>query len=295
MHCESHRQQAQAIFKQLNSKAKNALFDMYLGEKIPSPCACDSLKLVQNAPDWSKAQREAHCQLKRLADWWIEKRQAENGEFGGKIDDDVELLRCLTPLVLRGDQTAIRGWTKLANGVWSSPQMDSGFLKRVRDVEHAAEYFSDTGPMMVLLSDDPVFTQRLRPTTRFFEQTWTGKTTKGNRLFKSAWLSSTAVDTATPRNRDLPFSCLAAKPMRFLAWKTGDSHTLELLHEWAKTWRDLSLSTAKGKPRGIVPPSVRFPDEAINGDEKNWWRANMFWHYFEWDYGTYWKMYDQFC
>jgi hypothetical protein len=41
-----------------------------------------------------------------------------------------------------------------------------------------------------------------------------------------------------------------------------------------------------------MPPSVRFPDEAINGDEKDWWRANMFWHYFEWDYGTYWKMYD---
>jgi hypothetical protein len=84
--------------------------------------------------------------------------------------------------------------------------MDNGFLKRVRDVEHAAEYFSDTGPMMVLISEDTTFTNRLKPTTQFFENVWTGKTTNGNRLFKSAWISSTAIDKDPPRNRDLPFS-----------------------------------------------------------------------------------------
>ncbi len=171
--------------------------------------------------------------------------------------------------------------------------MDNGFLKRIRDVEHAAEYFSDTGPMMVLLSDDTTFTNRLKPTNQFFKNVWTGTTTNGNRLFKSAWLSSTAFDTEPPRNRDLPFSCLAVKPMRYLAWKTGDTATIKLLHEWAKTWRNLALRTDKGKPKGIIPPSVRYPDEAINGDEKTWYQTNMFWHYFEWDYGTYWKMYDQ--
>jgi hypothetical protein len=171
--------------------------------------------------------------------------------------------------------------------------MDNGFLKRVRDVEHAAEYFSDTGPMMVLISEDTTFTNRLKPTTQFFENVWTGKTTNGNRLFKSAWISSTAIDKDPPRNRDLPFSCLAVKPMRYLAWKTGDAKTLKLMHEWAKTWRDLAMRTDKGKPKGIIPPSVRYPDEAINGDEKTWWQTNMFWHYFEWDYGKYWKMYDQ--
>lgn len=293
VHWDSHKKQAQSIFNQLRHDNPHPLFAMYQGGKIKTPCLCDSLKVSENAPDWSKAQLEAHCRLKQLADWWILERQADNGEFGGKIDDDVELLRCLTPLVLRGDKTAIKGWTKLANGVWQSPQMDNGFLKRIRDVEHAAEYFSDTGPMMVLLSDDTVFTNRLKPTTQFFKNVWTGTTTQGNRLFKSAWLSSTAVDNTPPRNRDLPFSCLAVKPMRYLAWKTGDTATIKLLHQWAKTWRDLALRTDKGKPKGIIPPSVRYPDEAINGDEKTWYQTNMFWHYFEWDYGTYWKMYDQ--
>jgi hypothetical protein len=293
VHWDSHKKQAQSIFKRLEHDEPKAFYKMYLGEKFKTKCACDSLKVSERAPNWSKAQLEAHCRLKQLADWWILERQAENGEFGGKIDDDVELLRCLTPLVLRGDKIAIQGWTKLANGVWQSPQMDNGFLKRIRDVEHAAEYFSDTGPMMALLSDDTTFTNRLKPTNQFFKNVWTGTTTNGNRLFKSAWLSSTAFDSESPRNRDLPFSCLAVKPMRYLAWKTGDTATIKLLHEWSKTWRNLALRTDKGKPKGIIPPSVRFPDEAINGDEKTWYQTNMFWHYFEWDYGTYWHMYDQ--
>lgn len=41
------------------------------------------------------------------------------------------------------------------------------------------------------------------------------------------------------------------------------SPNIKLLHEWSKTWRDLALRTDKG----IIPPSVRYPDEAINGDE----------------------------
>jgi hypothetical protein len=49
----------------------------------------------------------------------------------------------------------------------------------------------------------------------------------------------------------------------------------------------------KGKPVGIMPASVRFPDEAFNGDGENWYRANMFWPYFEWERSPGSKMLDQ--
>ena len=42
------------------------------------------------------------------------------------------------------------------------------------------------------------------------------------------------------------------------------------------------MSTGKGKPAGIFPPSIRFVDESINGDEPNWYEANLFWHYLDW-------------
>jgi hypothetical protein len=46
------------------------------------------------------------------------------------------------------------------------------------------------------------------------------------------------------------------------------------------------MRTDKSKPRGIVPPSVRFADEAINGDEPAWQQPNMLWDYFEWKFNV---------
>ena len=45
-----------------------------------------------------------------------------------------------------------------------------------------------------------------------------------------------------------------------------------------------ALRTDKGKPRGIIPASVRFADEAINGDEATWYLPNMVWKYYQWDH-----------
>ena len=44
------------------------------------------------------------------------------------------------------------------------------------------------------------------------------------------------------------------------------------------------MRTDKGKPRGIVPASVRFADEAINGDEQTWYLPNLYWDYYQWQH-----------
>ena len=37
-------------------------------------------------------------------------------------------------------------------------------------------------------------------------------------------------------------------------------------------------------PAGITPASIRFPDEAINGEGPNWYQAGMYWDYYEWEH-----------
>jgi hypothetical protein len=56
-----------------------------------------------------------------------------------------------------------------------------------------------------------------------------------------------------------------------------------MLHEWSTAWAAAATGTDKGKPAGIVPPSVRFPDEVINGDEPSWHKPKMYWGYFDWE------------
>ena len=262
------------------------LLAMYLGEKIVLPDACDGLQSTPTAPAWSTAQREALCRMRQVSHWWVNQRQGENGEFGGKFGDDVELLRWWAPLVLSGDETARQGWQRLADGVWQSRHIDAGYASRIRDVEHAAEFVADTAPMMVALSDDPRYEQRLALSVPHFAHLWTGVTPRGHRFFRSAWFSSSAIETEPPKDRDVEYTARAARSLRYLAWRRPNPEVVRLLHEWSQGWASAAMRTDKGKPRGIVPPSVRFADEAINGDEPTWHRSNMLWDYYDWEEGV---------
>jgi len=262
------------------------LLRMYAGERIRFVSSCDSSRRHKNAPAWSVAQRDVLCKMRKIVHWWVEQRQAANGEMGGKIGDDVEMLRWWIPLILAGDTVALRGWKRLADGAWRSPKVHDGFSRHAIDVEHASEFIADTAPQMALFSDDPLYLDRLRRSAAHFSGLWTGFTGRGNRLFRSAWYSSTIVDPRPPRNRDLEYNARSVKAVRYLAWRTGDAALADELHQWSKTWCEAAMSTEKGKPAGIVPASIRFPDEAINGDEPNWYEPGMFWDYFNWTHLT---------
>jgi len=275
---------ARKDLKDLRSRHQdNDLLAMYTGAKIDVPDPCDSLQPTEGAPVWSNAQREALCRMRQIVRWWVDHQQADTGEFGGKFGDDVELLRWWAPLALSGDQAARRGWQRLADGVWHSKHVVDGYASKARDVEHAAEFVADTAPMMAVLSDDPEYLERLECSARHFERLWTGITPQGRRFFRSAWFSATSIAPEEPKGRDVDYNARAARALRYLAWRRGDPEVIQLLHKWSQAWHWAALRTDKGKPRGILPPSIRFVDEAINGDELTWHRANMEWDYYDWE------------
>ncbi|MFK7845406.1 MAG: hypothetical protein AB8G77_08900 [Rhodothermales bacterium] len=271
----------------------DSLFAMYNGTLIDQPDICDAALEQKEAPAWSQMQLETLCRLRDIAHWWVNDQQAPNGEFGGKFGDDVELLRWWPALILAGDTTVLAGWKKLADGVWLSGKIKDGYAKNVSDVEHASEFVSDTAPVMAMFTDDPVYTDRLRPSARHFENLWTGVNDAGHRHFKTAWFSSSEIDTAPPRNRDVSYNTRATKAIRYLAWKTGDPAVNKLMNDWSYAWHAAAMRTDKGKPAGIFPASVRYPDGAFNGDGDSWYEAGMFWRYFEWEHNGASMMLDQ--
>ncbi|UCH10040.1 MAG: hypothetical protein JSU61_12675 [Fidelibacterota bacterium] len=260
------------------------LLTMYSGAMVEVPSVCDVLQPTSGAPDWSHSQRQVLCRMRDEIEWWVDERQAENGEFGGKIGDDVELLRWWSPLLAAGDLEAREGWRKLADAAWSSPKVHAGYSRRPLDVEHASEYISDTAPELALYLDDPLYVDRLRYSTDYFLGPWTTVTEEGYRYFKSAWFSSTEVDARPPRDRDLEMNTRAVKTVRYLAFITGDEAVTRALEAWSLGWVAAAMKTDKGKPLGIIPASYRASDGAINGDEANWFEANMYWNYFDWDH-----------
>ena len=269
----------------------DTILAMYANEKIDTPDKCDVLSPPANAPHWSVVQNEVLCRTQLLAHWWINHRQDDNGELGGKYGDDVEMLRWWTIPYLAGDDTTSRGWEKLATGVWHSDRLEAGYYKKASDVEHASEPISDTAPLLAYLNE-PEYTERLAFSARHFLRRWTVVNNQKRRYFRSAWFGALTIDERPPRNRDLPMNGRATKAVRYYAWRSNDQETIQGLHEWARAWAHATLRTDKGKPAGIVPASIRASDEAINGDEANWYQANMFWSYFNWEHEAGQQIYD---
>ncbi len=259
---------------------------MFNGELVDVPDYCDNLVYSENAPKWSKLQREAIWRLSSEIDYWVNERQAPNGEWGGKIGDDVELLRWWSPFLLTGNRTAIKGWKNVADAAWNDPKIYKGYSRRPLDVEHASEFISDSTPELIFIDEDSVYFKRLLYTADYFENLWTIVNSKGDRFLRSAWYSSTEVDERPPRNRDVDYNARAVKPLRYLAWYTRDPRYIRLLEEWSMSWVRASLRTDKGKPKGVLPSSIRGYDAAFNGDGHTWYESNMLWNYFDWKFGV---------
>lgn len=291
---DTEKAAAERDLKRLQAQyPKDQLLKMYLGDRVDTPDPCDQLVSAPNAPAWSVAQREALCRLRQISHWWVNKQQAANGELGGKLGDDVEILRWWTPLVLIGDRTVQQGWEKLAGGILESKQIHNGYARTVADVEHASEFVADSMCMLTVFNDDPRYLDELAYSAKYFGNLWTGYTKAGHRHFRSAWFSSTAVEAAEPKGRDLEYNSRAVKAVRYLTARRPDPQIVKLLHEWSLAWVEAAMRTDKGKPKGIFPASVRFADEAFNGDDPTWYQANMYWDYFEWEHQAGSMMLDQ--
>ena len=269
------------------------LLRMYSGERLFS-AGLDTTDVYSEAPLWAKKANLAMKQLKEIIRYWVERRQSSNGEFGGKYDDDVEMLRWWPVAILASnDATALQGMKKLVNGVWNSGWITNGYSTKVRDVEHSAEPVSDTQPMMIGLDyGNPVYVERCMESIKGLYGLWTGVNAFGHRHFKSSWYSYNRMDTEPPKDCDVEMNTQTVKAARWLAWYNRHPVAMKFMREWTDAWLEDCKRTDKGKPYGIVPAAVRYGDDAIGGHADNWHHPGMFWSYYDFQGGT--RMLHQF-
>ncbi len=276
---------AQQLFQQLQSKyPDNDLLKMYLGQQIADSCTIPAAP--SNAPAWAVSQREVMIRLLKIVHWWVTVKQAPNGELGGKYGDDVEILRWWLPIVLGADDSLARvGYTRLADGVWNSDQLERGFSKRIDDVEHAAELFRDTHPGLFLLQyGNPEYVERCLTSMQNFRDVWTGITTLGHRHFRSYYLSATAVSAYQPYDVDVAMNARALLPGLWAAWYNRNPELLHLLGEWGQAWIADASRTDNGKPAGVIPSAIAFDGDQIGGHSTRWYDPALTYTYYNWDH-----------
>jgi len=252
---------------------EHRLVRMYLGQSVryeypkqPAP---------PDAPRWAVLQREAMGQLRRVVHYWVKERQSPNGELGGGWGDDVEILRNWVPLVLAvKDKLACSGARRLADGLYLCKEVEGGYAKQIGDVEHAAEPTSDTQPLMLAtFFGEPVYFEHCLETMRCMRDVWTARDRHGQLHFRSHYFSASRVLDTPPRSADVPLNARAAKPGIWVMWYSSHPTVRQLLADWCRAWVWAARSTDRGKPAGIIPGSVSFPDGRIGGYAEHWWQT----------------------
>ena len=249
---------------------ENRIARMYLGEPIPPS---STLYVPTGAPAWAVAQREGLERLSDIIEWWIDHRMRPNGEYGGGWGDDCEMWRHWVP-VLFGFEHPRASWAQsyLSSRLLAQPHLAGGYHNRMNDVEHTAEDVSDAlTPMMFLAPDNPEWTKRVTRLVDMAETLWMGRNERGFLQFKSTYFTSDQIDLTPARACDTVYHPRALQPALLYWQRTGDARIGKLVTEWMRTWVDAAAREERGKPAGILPTAIHWPDGRVGGVGEKWW------------------------
>lgn len=250
----------------------NPLIGMYLGKPIPPD---KEYSIPDSAPEWAIHQREALERMTDIIHWWIDNRQQESGEYGGGWGDDCEMWRWWTPILIGfEDPKVVAAQRKFSSAIMSRDNMRQGYMDFVTDVEHSAEDSSDAiTPMMHLDPEDETWRGRALKLADLFENVWTGRNERGQLMFKSSYFSADKVDPDPWRAVDTVYAARAVQPTLLYWQRTRDERLGKLFTDWLSTWADASMREERGKPAGVIPAAIHWPEGYVGGLGKKWWDA----------------------
>jgi hypothetical protein len=152
-------------------------------------------------------------------------------------------------------------------------------MSGMTDVEHSAEDSTDAIlPLMHLESagseataSAPSPSSRALRLAELAETLWTGRNQRGFLQFKSTYFNVDRVHDDPQRACDTPYHVRTLQPV-FLLWlRTGDAKLGRLLADWMDTWVDAAARDENGKPAGVLPAAIHWPDGRIGGLSTDWW------------------------
>jgi len=268
---------ARSWLKQVNKAfPDNRIVNMYLGQPYPFDV---KYAPVSRAPKWAIYQRASLERLTDIVLWWINNRQNEDGSYGGGWGDDVEMWRWWMPMMIAFQHPILENaQNKLSKGVLNLEQMKKGYTSHLTDVEHTAELTADAiTPMMFLRPESQEWKERALRLAELMENLWTGVNRKGYLQFKSTYFSSDSVVVEPPRKACATvYETRAIQPLLLYWQQSGDQEVGQLLTSWLDGWVHAAMSKERGKPEGIIPSAVHWPDGRIGGLGEDWWEPKNY-------------------
>ncbi|HIE97508.1 MAG TPA: hypothetical protein EYQ63_10965 [Fuerstia sp.] len=235
---------------------------------------------TSDAPRWAAAIYPAYAGLVDLSEWWLRYKQTTRGDIGGGWSDDVELVGLFGYYghISRGaSNTCVAGTAKLCEGVWNLSEVDPelGYSELMSDAEHSAEPTGNTlGMMMQLDYGNPLWIERSMKTGKLIRDLWTDYNDAGHRHFRANFFNATQVGSGDRAN-DSWINYRAVSPASSVLNYNQNPVIAGVYVELAEAWLAAALSTDGGKPRGVIPAQVSFPQAGLGGhNAPNWFTAD---------------------
>ena len=212
------------------------------------------------APRWAVYQRKALEGASRIAHWWIENKQREDGALGGGLGDDVEMTVRSWPYLslITGDPKIKMGLKKLADGVWNSGILYDGYSAQARDVQHSAEPSAFSQPhMMAVLYGHPRYVERNLRGISHIEH-WSQYAENGKRHIQGWALGAKSKDfSGRGKHRvDVPCNARAVLSGFWVGWYNRHPLVMKWMTEYADAWIAAAAKAEKGKPKWVIPNEV---------------------------------------
>jgi hypothetical protein len=139
-------------------------------------------------------------------------------------------------------------------------------------VEHTAEDSGDAiTAMMHIDAGNPDWSRRALRLAELMETLWTGRNERGFLQFKSTYFTAEKLDLTPARACDTVYHARVVQPTLLYWQRTGDPELTKLFTTWMDTWVDAAARAERGKPAGIIPTAIHWPDGRIGGLDPNWW------------------------
>ncbi len=201
---------------------------------IERPHFCQK-PLIDGVPGWAQRQCEYLEYAKRFYEYWIDKRQIENGEFGGGLSDDGDLTSWWPGIALCGLMTdelllslqnewrAFDAQGMLTNGM-STIQTD--------EMHVFEEGITCLGQNMLLDYGNPSILEKGMLSARaIFDLAQINK--KGHMHFITSYFSGTVKATEDPWGQTTSNSYLVCHPMFLLAWYNRNKKCAKMIIDLA--------------------------------------------------------------
>lgn len=186
-------------------------------------------------PLWAWRQTEYMGYVKRYIRWWIDKRQIENGEFGGGLSDDGDLTAWWPGPALAGcmPEKIGRSLALEMEAFYDQGMFSNGLCAIQTDQLHTLEEgIQCLGQCLTLFPDSPRYLERAMENVRGLYYV-TGYNKAGHRHMLSGYYSGTRIAREAPWNYSASDSFHVFHPAYMLARYNGSPKARALILEMA--------------------------------------------------------------